>query len=141
MKPLTFFQAHLRSAIMGLLMGFTLSYIGFTSFDEVHKMFLFADLRLLFTFAGAVAFAMVFFNFFVEGMPPKGKKLHPGIIPGGLLFGAGWAITGSCPSIALVQLGEGQLLAVFTLLGIVFGVWGYRHAHRLFFNWVRGSCS
>ena len=46
---LTSFQAHLRSAIMGLIMGVTLSYIGFTSFDEVHKMFLFADWRLLFT--------------------------------------------------------------------------------------------
>ncbi len=140
MNPLTLSQAHLRSAIMGLMMGFSLSYIGFTSFDEVHKMFLFADLRLLFTFAGAVMFAMVFFNFFVEGMPPKGKRFHPGIIPGGLLFGVGWAVTGSCPSIALVQLGEGQLAAGFTLLGIVFGVWAYRHVHRMFFNWDRGSC-
>ena len=138
---LTSFQAHLRSAIMGLLMGLTLSYIGFTNFAEVHKMFLFADLRLLFTFAGAVVFALVFFRYFVEGMPPKGKRMHPGIIPGGLLFGAGWAVTGSCPSIALVQLGEGQLAAVFTLFGIVFGVWSYRRVHQRFFNWDRGSCS
>jgi uncharacterized protein len=137
---LTLFQAHLRSAIMGLLMGITLSYIGFTSFDEVHKMFLFIDLRLLFTFAGAVAFAMLFFTYLVEGMPPKRKKMHPGIIPGGLLFGAGWALTGSCPSIALVQLGEGQLAAGFTVFGILFGVWSYRHVHRRFFSWDRGSC-
>ena len=58
---LTSFQMHLRSALMGLLMGLTLSFVGFTNFDEVHKMFLLSDLRMLFTFAGAVVFATIFF--------------------------------------------------------------------------------
>lgn len=134
-------QQHLRYALLGLLMGISLSFIGFTSFSEVHKMFVFADLRLLFTFAGAVLIAAVFFNFLMEGMPPSRKLLHPGIVPGSVLFGVGWAICGSCPSIALVQLGEGQLAAVFTAFGILFGVWLYREAHRRFFRWDTGSCS
>lgn len=138
---LTSFQVHIRSAFMGLLMGLTLSFIGFTNFGEVHKMFLFADLRMLFAFAGAVVFATIFFRYFVEDMPPTRKLMHPGIIPGSLLFGAGWAITGSCPSIALVQLGEGQLVAGFTILGILLGVWLYRHVHRRFFRWDSGACS
>ena len=138
---LTSFQVHLRSALMGLLMGLTLSFVGFTNFDEVHKMFLLSDLRMLFTFAGAVVFATIFFRYFVEGMPPSRKLMHPGIIPGAFLFGTGWAVTGSCPSIALVQLGEGQLVAGFTALGILLGVWIYRPLHRRFFHWDSGSCS
>lgn len=137
---LTHVQMHLRTALMGILMGLTLSFVGFTNFGEVHKMFLFLDSRLLFTFAGAVVFAALFFRYLVEGMPPSRKLMHPGIIPGGLLFGAGWAITGSCPSIALVQLGEGQLVAIFTVLGILLGVWLYRHVHRRFFRWDSGTC-
>lgn len=137
---LTSLQQHLRFALLGMLMGITLSYTGFSSFGELHKMFLFADLRLLFTFAGAVLLAFVFFQFFIQGLPSNKKTLHPGVIPGSFIFGIGWAISGSCPSIALVQIGEGQLAALFTALGIMFGVWSYRQVHRKFFRWDSGSC-
>jgi hypothetical protein len=138
---MTLFQIHLRFALMGMLMGITLSHIGFTNYSELHRMFLFQDLRMLFTFAGAVAFAMLFFNVLIEGMPPSRKHFHPGVVPGGMLFGAGWALSGSCPSIALVQLGEGKLAAIFTVIGIGFGVWLYPHVHRMFFHWDSGTCS
>jgi len=138
---LTSFQQHLRLGLLGMIMGIVLSYIGFTDFGEVHKMFLFADLRLLLTFAGAVLFAMFFFNFLMEGLPPAKKPLHPGTIPGSILFGIGWAITGSCPGIALVQFGQGQAPTVFTIFGIFFGVWFYRQVHRRFFRWDAGSCN
>lgn len=138
---LTAMQQHLRYGLVGMLMGITLSYIGFTNFNETHKMFLFTDQRMLFTFAGAVAFAAIFFNILIQGLPASNKHLHPGVIPGSLIFGAGWAISGSCPGIALVQIGEGQLAAVFTAFGILFGVWSYRRVHRRFFRWDSGSCS
>ena len=44
----------LGSAVIGVLFGFSLSRIGFSSWDEVHRMFTFADLRLFLTFVGAV---------------------------------------------------------------------------------------
>jgi uncharacterized membrane protein YedE/YeeE len=134
------FQQHLRFALLGTFMGFSLSHIGFSNFAELHKMFLFQDLRLLLTFAGGVAIAALVLNFFMSGLPSGTKVLHPGVIPGSAIFGAGWAISGSCPSIALVQVGEGQLAALFTLLGIAFGVWSYRQIHRRFFRWDSGTC-
>lgn len=137
---LTLFQLHLRYALLGLLMGITLSLIGFTDFGELHKMFLLTDLRLLLTFAGAVLLAFVFFNLFMQDLPSSKKPWHPGIIPGSALFGIGWAISGSCPSIALIQIGEGQLAALFTAFGILSGVWLYRQVHRRFFRWDSGSC-
>jgi uncharacterized membrane protein YedE/YeeE len=104
-------------------------------------MFTFADLRLLFTFAGAVGIAYVGFLIFAYGRRIERKKFHPGTIPGAILFGAGWAVTGSCPSIAFVQLGQGYLPAAFTILGIAAGVWLYRAVHRRLFRWDTGSCS
>lgn len=134
-------QLHLRYTLPGLTMGITLSHIGFTNYSELHKMFLLQELRMLFAFAGAVALAAVVFNFFMVDLPANRKTLHPGVIPGAVIFGTGWAISGSCPSIALVQVGEGQAAALFTVLGILFGVWIYRHVHRRFFRWDTGSCS
>ena len=119
-------EQHINHGLFGLFMGVTLSCTGFTNFDEVHRMFTFADLRLLFVFAGAVGLTMVAFALLARGKNIAKKQFTKGTIPGSIMFGVGWAITGSCPSIALVQIGEGQLAALFTLFGILTGVWAYR---------------
>ncbi|MHB8257576.1 MAG: YeeE/YedE thiosulfate transporter family protein [Acidiferrobacterales bacterium] len=140
MKKQSVFGQHLVYGLLGLALGFSLSRIGFASYSQVHRMFVFSDLRLLYTFAGAVVLTMIGFLVFAHGQRIPSKPFHPGTIPGSILFGAGWALTGSCPAIAIVQLGEGQLAAAFTLLGILFGVWVYRQAHAQFFHWDRGAC-
>jgi len=119
-------KEHLYYALFGLAMGMILSLVGFTSFDEVHKMFTFKDFRLLFAFGGAVGLLALGFAILTRGKDIARKQFNKGTIPGSMIFGTGWAITGSCPSIALVQLGEGQLAAAFVVLGIFFGVWSYR---------------
>ena len=60
---------------------------------------------------------------------------------GGMLFGLGWALAGACPSIPLVQLVEGKVLALFTLAGIVAGVLVFRFVQRRYPRWDVGSCS
>jgi uncharacterized membrane protein YedE/YeeE len=127
------------SALLGILMGFGLSRIGFSDFGEVHRMFLFEDFRLLLTFAGAVALSMVGLAVW-KGGKRESRRLHKGTVAGGLLFGIGWAVTGACPSIAVVQLGEGKLAAALTLAGIIAGTWLYPRIHRRFFGWDGGSC-
>lgn len=132
-------QQHLRYGLLGLVLGLVLSYAGFADYGELHKMFTFTDLRLLLTFAGAVALTMI--AFWVLGSERMERKtLHPGTIPGSILFGAGWALTGACPSLALVQLGQGYLPALFTLTGILAGAWLYRRVHARYFSWDTGSC-
>ena len=112
---------------MGGLLGFSLSRIGFSSWDEVHAMFTFADLRLFFTFMSgvtllAIAFAVVR-RFSKPEWPPR--PIERGTLLGGAVFGLGWALSGACPGVAIVQLGEGRLYALFTLGGIVLGNWLY----------------
>jgi len=136
MKPV-----HIRYGLYGLLFGFVLSRVGFSSFDEVHAMFVFSDFRLFLAFAVGVALSMMGFLAVtrLKGMPPR--PFHPGTIIGGILFGIGWATTGACPSIVLVQIGEGQIVAISTLVGILAGAAIYGPVHRKFFRWDMGSCT
>lgn len=114
-------------SVLGLAMGAVMVYTGFSNFEEVHNMFIFADFRLLFGFAGAVGIAMIGFALLGQLDPANKRKINKDTISGGVMFGAGWAITGACPTIALVQIGQGQLAAVFTVAGIFLGVWFYRY--------------
>jgi uncharacterized membrane protein YedE/YeeE len=125
----------------GILLGFSLSRIGFSSYDELHKMFVFADWRMFFTFAGALVLTTFMFQIVFRRRFTVSRPIHKGTILGGVVFGLGWALAGGCPSIPLVQLGEGRVMALFTLAGIVTGVLAFRFAQRRFLHWDTGSCS
>jgi len=132
------------SPVVGVLFGFALSRIGFSSWDEVHRMFTLRDLRMTLVFASAVGVLGVAWPVIRRAgrTPPRWtpRPIHKGTLAGGLLFGAGWALSGSCPSIALVQLGEGQLAALWTLAGIFAGNALYAKVHARYFRWSAGSC-
>lgn len=132
---------HIRYGIYGLIFGFALSRIGFGDFAEVHNMFVFADLRLLLAFAGGVALSMAGFLALARSSELPARPFHPGTVVGGALFGVGWAITGACPSIVLVQIGAGQLAALATLVGVAIGTMAYAPVHRRYFGWDMGSCA
>ena len=129
--------------VCGLAFGAILDLAGFTSWDEIHKMFTFADLRLLLGFAMSVAILFVAWRIIAARSTPgwAPRHLHPGVIPGSLIFGAGWALCGACPAIALVQLGEGRWLAGASLAGILVGNALYPAVHRRWFRWSPGSCA
>jgi hypothetical protein len=125
----------------GVLLGFSLSRIGFSSYDELHKMFVFADWRMFFTFAGALVLTTLMFQVVLRRRFKVSRPIHKGTVLGGILFGLGWALAGGCPSIPLVQLGEGKVLALFTVTGIVAGVLVFRFVQRRYLRWDVGSCS
>ncbi len=132
---------HFKVAPFGLLLGFTLSELGFAEFGQVHRMFTFVDLRLLFAFAAAVILTMAGFRLLAHKYPLPAKPIHKGTVAGGLLFGVGWAVTGACPAVPLVQLGEGRLPAAATTVGVVLGILIYRWLHAHYLQWDTGSCS
>lgn len=53
------------------------------------------------------------------------KPFQKGIVFGGAIFGMGWAITGACPGPIYAQMGAGTLMAVFTFLGALGGMYLY----------------
>lgn len=133
-------RGRIGAAACGLILGFSLSRIGFTDFGEVHRMFTFADLRLFLTFLTGVLLSGVGLLIVARDTALERRPIHKGTIAGGVLFGVGWALTGACPGASLVQLGEGTLPAALTIAGIVLGTVLYRAVHARWFRWDRGAC-
>ena len=120
--------AHAKLVAMGALLGFALSNIGFTSWDEVHAMFTFADLRLFLTFAVGVTVLTAAFAVLRARARARGRALewpprpfHRGTLAGGAIFGLGWALSGACPGVIFTQIGEGKLYALLSLAGVFAG--------------------
>jgi hypothetical protein len=131
--------ALLASIVTGLGLGYTVSRIGFGDFAEINAMFTFQDLRMLFAFAGAVAILVV--AFLVLRVRRTPGRIHAGVVPGAVLFGTGWAISGGCPAIPIVQVAAGYLPALVTLGGIVVGMRLSRWANTRYLHVDQGSCA
>lgn len=136
-------NTRLGIALIGLALGFSLERIGFSSWDEVHGMFTFASLRLFLTFLTAVLLLTVAWFVVNRVAAPQfaPRPIHRGTLAGGAIFGVGWALSGACPAIAWVQIGEGQLGAVLTVLGMLLGNWAYSLVHERLFAWSPSTCS
>ena len=133
------YRTHLELLAFGMLLGGAVSAAGFTDFGELHRMFTFTGLRLLLTFAGAVALAGVGFALHCRGAGMPRREIVRGTVPGAVLFGAGWAISGGCPGSVLAQIGEGKLPALVTLGAILAGTAiGRRIKAKA--GWDSGSC-
>jgi hypothetical protein len=66
------------------------------------------------------------------------SRIHAGVIPGAVLFGTGWAISGGCPAIPIVQVATGYLPALVTIAGVVVGMRLCRWANAKYFHLDRG---
>ena len=141
-------RSYLSVAVFGLTLGVVLSASGLSDWGEVHRMFslgvgqggpTLANLRLVLAFGGAVALSFVGFQAFARHDEIPAKPVRGGTVPGAILFGVGWAITGTCPAGALTQLGEGKAVAVVSLAGMLAGAW-LHDALRKRFGWARHSC-
>jgi uncharacterized membrane protein YedE/YeeE len=55
------------------------------------------------------------------------KKFNLGTIFGSILFGIGWALTGTCPGPIYVQIGSGLSIAILTLISALAGTWVYSY--------------
>lgn len=125
----------IKTFAFGLLFGFILARVGATQYDAIEGMFLFQDLHLMGVISLAILVAGVGMALLrrarvkaADGSPlaiaPKPRSA--GNLWGGLLFGAGWALSGACPGTALAALGEGSLAAGFTVTGLFLGSALYR---------------
>ena len=102
--------------LMGTYFGIVLTKSEVVRWQRVHDMFLFNEPHMYLIIGVGVAVAMV--SMFVlksinakaiDGQPIryKPKPFHRGVIFGGSIFGAGWAIAGACPGPIYAQIGGG----------------------------------
>lgn len=124
--------------IAGLALGITVTNIGFGDYAELNRMFTFQDLRMLLAFGGAVVIIAI--TFAVLGVRRTPGRIHAGVVPGAVLFGTGWAISGGCPAIPIIQVASGYLPAIVTIVGVAVGILLCSWANSRYFNLDRGSC-
>lgn len=115
----------------GAIFGFLISRGGATTFDFHAKLFLFKDFQLLWVMIGAILAGIIVIQvlkrlsiksvFGSEALNFASKPMKRFLVPGALMLGVGWGMTGSCPGTAPTMLGEGKLATIFTLLGILAG--------------------
>jgi hypothetical protein len=126
---------HFVYLAFGVIFGMLLSFAGATTFDFYAQLFQFKNMQLSRVMASAVGVGVVGIYLmkrmkaraimtgdqinFESKTPPKNWML------GSLIFGAGWALTGSCPGSAPAMLGEGKLIVVPVLLGVIAGTYLY----------------
>lgn len=118
----------------GIFFGFVLSRSGASDYNFIHQMFTFENMKLALLMGTAVVTGAIGMQIIrlTGNNDVKGKEININRKPlnkftviGGALFGLGWAVTGACPGTVLAQIGEGKLLGLFTLLGMVFGTFVY----------------
>src|SRR5690606_15785981 len=126
--------AYASVLLMGMYLGILFIKSEVASWQRVHDMFLLKEayMYLIISLAIGVAMLSMFvIKFFrirsVDGKPVKyePKPYHTGVIIGGMLFGAGWAITGACPGPIYAQIGAGAWMALFTFAGAMLGMFCY----------------
>ncbi|MFF2504206.1 YeeE/YedE thiosulfate transporter family protein [Streptomyces sp. NPDC058067] len=128
----------LANIITGLALGYTVTNIGFGDYTELNRMFTFQDLRMFLSFAGAVVIIVCVFALLRVRRTPG--RIHAGVVPGAVLFGTGWAISGGCPAIPIIQVASGYLPALVTVVGVIVGIRMCRWANARYFHLDRGSC-
>ena len=124
----------LMSLLVGTGFGIVLTKSEVVRWQRVHDMFLFKEPHMYLIIGTGVAVAMVSMLILkaihartITGEPVvyPPKPYHRGVIWGGMLFGAGWAITGACPGPIYAQIGAGAWMAWFTLAGALVGTYLY----------------
>jgi uncharacterized membrane protein YedE/YeeE len=120
--------------IVGILFGIILVKSEVISVLRIQKMFRFEEAHMYLVIGSAVvvgAISVFLIKRFelktVTGEPIsiKEKKFQKGTVFGGLLYGAGWAISGSCPGPVYAQIGSGAYIAIITFLAAIGGVYLY----------------
>lgn len=123
----------LANIITGLALGYTVTNIGFGDYAELNHMFTFQDhLRMFLSFAGAVAIIVCVFA--LLRVPRAPGRIQAGVIPGAVLFGTGWAISGGCPAIPIIQVATGYLPAEVTIASVFVGIRLCRWANARYFH-------
>lgn len=118
---------------IGLVFGVVLSWSGMTSPVIIRQALLFQSAYLFLFFASAVLVAGVGLWLLRRRRMPALVTRQPiawrqdpvgrGHIAGSIIFGLGWGISDACPGPIATQVGQGIAWGVWTLLGVVVGIY------------------
>jgi len=116
--------------VIGAAFGFTLDRVGATNPNYIIRMLNLSDLHLMKTILlaiGVASFLMFGGQFFgvVDAGNMSVKSAHLGVFVGGLLLGAGFAVSGFCPGTGLTAAATGRKDAMVFVVGGLVGAAAY----------------
>jgi len=121
---------------IGIIFGTTLIKADAVSWFRMQEMFRFQGFQMYGIFMTAIPTAAISVflikKFRIKTMDGElvyiiKKKFSLGTIFGSILFGIGWALTGTCPGPIYVQIGSGLSIAILTLISALAGTWVYSY--------------
>ena len=118
--------------VTGILFGILLQRSEVIRYDRQLGALRLKDLTIVKFMLSAVVVAMVG-TYVLKDMGLAKLSIKPmimgAVVPGGILFGIGWALLGYCPGTAAGALGEGRLDALWGILGMLAGAGLYAEAY------------
>jgi uncharacterized membrane protein YedE/YeeE len=131
--------------LIGIGFGFFLERAGFGSARKLTDQFYLKDLAVLKVMFTAIVTAMlgVFYLSWAGLVDLSLVYFGPTFlwpqIAGGLILGVGFVVGGYCPGTSLVALATGKLDALFFVLGVTAGVFGFGEAYPAIKGLVNSS--
>src|ERR1044072_1736713 len=124
----------LKYLVAGLFFGILLVKAEVISWFRIQEMFRLQSFHMYGVIGTAVVTGIISVwlikKFKVKTIYGEPIELHPkqfnkGQVYGGLLCGAGWALTGACPGPLYALIGTGATVIIVTLLSAIAGSWVY----------------
>jgi uncharacterized membrane protein YedE/YeeE len=125
----------LKYIFVGFIFGIVLTKSEAVSWYRIYEMFMFQSFHMYGIIMVAIATGVVGIQTIkrknikdIKGLPIEIIEKEPGSTRfwvGGIFFGLGWALVGSCPGPIFILLGAGFLPMLFVLFGALFGTFLY----------------
>ena len=124
----------LYGLVTGVIFGILMQRAEVARYDRQLGALRLKDLTIVKFMLSTVAVAMVG-TYLLKDMGLVKLSVKPmimgAVIPGGILFGLGWALLGYCPGTSAAALGEGRLDALWGILGMLFGAGLYAETYPM----------
>ena len=129
--------------LIGIYFGIVATKAEVVSWYRIQEMFRFQSFHMYGIIGSAVVLSVIAVQLIKRYQPTAADGsdivIHPKTLgrgtrywAGGIIFGAGWALTGGCPGPMFILVGNGVSVFVVALAAAVAGTWTYgQFRHRL----------
>lgn len=125
---------YIKFFLIGIYFGIVLTKAEVISWFRIQEMFHFQSIHMFGIIGSAIAvgatsvFLIKKFNlksFGGEDIRLISKEYHKGLLPGGIIFGLGWALTGACPGPMFALVGNGVEVMLVAIVAATAGTFVY----------------
>lgn len=125
----------IKYLLLGIFFGITLAKAEVISWYRIYEMFRFASFHMFGVIGSAIVVGIILIQLIkrsgiksMDGneivLMPKELSI-PRYLIGGILFGIGWAFTGSCPGPMFILLGHGTSVILAVIASALAGTFTY----------------